>query len=224
MAHFLRPGVLKQLVRVLRSLTGRGPLSVAVLCAVWLTGAVPGTAAQQLVDHVVARVNGAVVFLSDVRAAAGFGLIEPGPEPDQVRQMVQRQLLLNEVSRFPPPEPSAEDLAAEVVRMTDRVSDPVAFMAAQGLSRTQVRGLARDSLRIRAYLAQRFGSNVPVSDDAALAYYQTHPAEFTRNGVRQSFLEAQAVARERAAAERRRDAVAQWLRDLEARAEVSTPR
>ena len=60
----------------------------------------------------VARVNGSPVFLSDVRAPSGFGLIEAGPERDQTRQMVRRQVLLAEVGRFPPPEPAAADVAA----------------------------------------------------------------------------------------------------------------
>lgn len=172
----------------------------------------------------VARVNGVVVFLSDVRAAAGFGLIESGQDVDQVRLIVQRLLLLGEVLRFPPPEPTPSDVAAEVAQMNARVTDPTAFLVAQGLTEADVTAMARDTLRVQAYLAQRFGSNVPVSDDAALEYYKARPAEFTRDGVLQSFQEAQGVARERAAAERRRAAVAQWLRDLESRAEVSMPR
>jgi len=224
MAHLLRPGVLRQSSHVLRVLSGRGALTAAVLCAVWLTGTVPGTPAQQLVDHVVARVNGVVVLLSDVRAAVGFGVIGEGPEPEQVHQIVQRLLLLGEVSRFPPPEPAPADVAAEVVRMKARVPDAPAFLIAHGLNEADVEAIARDTLRVQAYLGQRFGSSLLVSDEAVLEYYKAHPAEFTRDGVIQSFAEVQGVARERAAAERRREAVAQWLRDLESRAEVSMPK
>ncbi len=224
MAHLVRPSILRQSSHVLHVLTGRGAPTAAVLCTVWLAVAVPGAPAQQLVDHVVARVNGVVVFLSDVRAAVGFGVIEAGPEPEQVHQIVQRLLLLGEVSRFPPPEPAPADVAAEVVRMKARVPDAAAFLTAHGLNEADVEAIARDTLRVQAYLGQRFGSNLLVPDDAALEYYKAHPAEFMRDGVQQSFPEVQAAARERAAAERRREAVAQWLRDLEGRAEVSTPR
>ena len=75
--------------------------------------------------------------------------------------MVRRQVLLGEVSRFPPPEPSAADIAAEVVRMKGRVRDAAAFQREQGLSDQQVQSLARDTLRIQAYLAQRFGAARP---------------------------------------------------------------
>jgi hypothetical protein len=199
-------------------------LTAAVLCAAWLTACGDGIAAQQIVDRVVARVNGVVVFLSDVRAAAAFGVIDAGPGAEQVRQIVQRLLLLGEVLRFPPPEPAPSDVAAEVARMKARVTDPAAFLVAQGLTEADMTAIARDTLRVQAYLAQRFGSNAPASDEAALEYYKAHPAEFTRDGVLQSFQEAQGVARERVAAERRREAVAQWLSDLEGRAEVSMPK
>ena len=132
--------------------------------AVWMASLAvmaAGVGAQQLLDRLVARVNGSPVFLSDVRAASGFGLIEGTAEREQVRQMVRRQALLGEVGRFPPPEPSAADIAAEVLRMKGRVKDASAFQREQGLSELQVQSLARDSLRIEAYLTQRFGAARP---------------------------------------------------------------
>jgi hypothetical protein len=141
-----------------------------------------GLFAHQLLDRVVVRVNGSPVFLSDLRAAVGFGLIESGPESDQTRQMVRRQVLLAEVGRFPPPEPAAADVAAELARMKASVRDPAAFQREQGLSDQQVQSMARDSLRIEAYLAQRFGAARP------------------------------------------KEAVEQWMKELEARADVVLPR
>ncbi len=100
---------------------------MAIRCRLltWLLGlgalALSPLGAQQLLDRVVVRVNGSPVLLSDVRAAAAFGLIEAGPESDQTRQMVRRQVLLAEVGRFPPPEPAAADIAAELTRMKARV-------------------------------------------------------------------------------------------------------
>lgn len=153
--------------------------------ATWLAGlvlaATAAPSAQQLLERVVARVNGSPVFLSDVRAAAGFGLIDAGAESAQTQQLVRRQVLLGEVSRFPPPDPGAGEIAAEVARMKARVKDAEAFQRDQGLSELQVQGLARDTLRIEAYLSQRFGAARP------------------------------------------KDAVEQWMKDLEARADVVFP-
>ena len=138
-----------------------GGLKVIVVAVGLAVASAVGLFAQQLLDHMVARVNGSPVFLSDVRAAVGFGLIEPGPESDQTRQMVRRQVLLAEVGRFPPPEPATADVAAELARMKARVRDAAAFQREQGLSDQQVQSMARDSLRIEAYLTQRFGAARP---------------------------------------------------------------
>jgi hypothetical protein len=128
----------------------------------WLAGlvlaATAAPTAHQLLERVVARVNGSPVFLSDVRAAAAFGLIDAGTESAQTQQLVRRQVLLGEVGRFPPPDPGAGEIAAEVARMKARVKDAAAFQRDQGLSELQVQGLARDTLRIEAYLSQRFGA------------------------------------------------------------------
>ena len=65
--------------------------------------------AQQLLDRVVARVDGAPITLTDVQAALGLGLIQVPAGSDPVdtgtQQMIDRQLELAEVQRFPPPEP-----------------------------------------------------------------------------------------------------------------------
>ena len=149
--------------------------------AALVVAAAAGLGAQQLLDRVVARVNGSPVFLSDMRAAVGFGLIDPGTDSAQTEQMVRRRVLLGEVSRFPPSDPSAADIDAEVMRMKGRVRDAAAFQREQGLSDQEVQSLARDSLRIEAYLAQRFGAARP------------------------------------------KDAVEQWMKELEGRADVVYP-
>jgi len=194
-------------------------------CAVLAAGSASAQAvpATRIVDRVAARVNGALILLSDVRAAAALDLIEPGPEAAQIRQMVRRQLLAGEVTRFPPPEPSAADVAARIAQMRARVPDPAALRRDYGLSDGQVEALARESLRIEAYLGQRFGSGVPVSDDQARDYYASHLEEFTRDGVPVPFESVQGQARERATAAGRKEAVERWVAELRDRADVMVP-
>jgi len=187
------------------------------------SGAAQGTQPAAVIDRVAARVNGSLILLSDVRAAAALGIIEPGSEADQIRQMVRRQVLVGEIMRFPPQEPPAAAVEAEVARMRVRVPDPASLRRDYGLAAGQVEALARESLRIEAYLAQRFGSNLPLSDDQAREYYTAHAGEFTRDGVLAPFESVLGEARERAAAARRRDAVAQWVSELEGRADIVLP-
>jgi parvulin-like peptidyl-prolyl isomerase len=180
-------------------------------------------AAQTLLDRVVVRVNGSVVLLSDVRAAAALGLIEAAPDTqDAVEQMVQRTLLVEEVNRFPPPEPTGEAVDAELARLRTRAGGSLdAVERETGITADHVRLFARDRLRIQGYIDQRFGLTVPLSEEQVLQYYRTHPEEFTANGALVPFDRAQGLARERAGLEQRQRTIDQWLRDLRARADVS---
>ncbi len=140
-----------------------------------------GTAnAQQLIDRVLARVGTSAVTMTDVRAALELGLIEVKPGEDgqavALERTIDRQLQLNEVARFSPPEPPAEAVAEEVAAMKSRAGARLdALLAANGLDEARLQQLARETLRIRAYIAQRFGTNVQVTEDEARKYYEEHP-------------------------------------------------
>lgn len=199
---------------------------MARIAMVVLALALAGTgSAQTLLDRVAARVNGSVILLSDVRAAVTLGLIEAAPDSaDAVEQMVQRTLLLDEVNRFPPPEPAAAAVDAEVERLRGHARGTLdAVEKATGVTPEQVRLMARDRLRIQAYLDQRFGLTVPLTDEQVLQYYRDHQDEFVSNGEVVPFARAQGLARERAGLEQRRKTIEAWLTDLRARATVTVP-
>lgn len=192
-----------------------------------LAGIAQGSA--QLLDRVVARVDGAAITLSDVNAALELGVIEaPADERRQaeaIERLIERQLMLAEVARFAPAEPAPAALDREVEAMLGHAGDRLdAVIDATGVDRPRIRETARDTLRIEAYLNQRFGATVQVSDAEVLQYYRARPAEFTRDGTLTPFDEAEPLARERAAAERRAATIAQWLEDLRARADITSRR
>jgi hypothetical protein len=193
-----------------------------LLCA-FLTQTLSTTAQEQLLDRVLARIGREAITQTDVQALVDFGLIEAksATESDGVRQAIDRQLALREVARFPPAEPSEAAVEQQLTAMKARVGPRLdAVMRANGLDEARLRGLARDTLRIRTYLDQRFGVATPVGEDEARKYFEEHQAEFTRNGAELTFEEAAAEARQRVAAERLSRAVGQWLQDLRARSDV----
>ena len=181
--------------------------------------------AQQLLDRVVARVDGYAITLSDLKAAVALGLVgASGSAEPALDQLIDRQLVLAEVARFAPPEPSPATIDEQVAAMIARTGGRLeAIMAETGTDRARIRDMARDTLRIEAYLNQRFGTSMQLSEDEVLQYYRIHPEEFTRDGKQMPFDAAAASARERAAAERRATTVAQWMRDLHGRAEITIP-
>jgi len=181
-------------------------------------------ASQQLIDRVVARVDGYALTLSDLRMAIALGIVQPPPgggEAVGTDQLVDRQLVLAEVSRFAPPEPSPAALDREVAALAAQTGGRLPdIMTSTGLTDARLREIARDNLRIEAYVSQRFGTSAQLTEEEVLEYYRFHPEEFTRDGRLTPFGEAEPAARQRAAAERRAATLAQWMRDLRARTEV----
>ena len=183
--------------------------------------------AQILLDRVVARVDGYALTLSDVRAAVGLRIVDAPSEEAGVQAVIERQLVLAEVARFAPPEPSPVAVDREVGRIRKQAGPRLHdVMASTGVDDARIRQIARDNLRVDAYLNQRFGATVQLTEDEVLQYYRIHPDEFTREGRLMPFAEAEPEARQRAAAERRTAMVGQWHRDLRGRAEIvlTTPR
>ncbi|MGC4083263.1 MAG: hypothetical protein QM736_14430 [Vicinamibacterales bacterium] len=138
----------------------------AVCVGAWLMAgaAVRVDGAQgEVIDRVLAVASGEIITLSDVRAARELGRVDVAGAPDPVRavlsQLIDRALVLAEVNRFAPPEPSAASIDAAFDAVVARFPTPAAFDATVerlGIDRTFVRELLREDLRIRAYLDQRF--------------------------------------------------------------------
>jgi hypothetical protein len=181
--------------------------------------------AQQLLDRIVARVSGQVVTLTDLRAAVALGVVdlpEGADELEAIWPLVDRQLMLIEVERFAPPEPSAAVVAQETKALIAHVGSRLdEVMASTGIDDVGIRSIARDSVRIRAYLDQRFGTPEQLTEEDVSRYYQIHPDEFTRDGTLMPFAQAEPLARQRAGSERRASVLGQWTGDLRARGDVA---
>ena len=120
--------------------------------------------AQQLLDRVVARVDGAVITLTDVQAAVGLGIVEANDVATGTQRTIDRQLMLAEVARFPPPDPTDAALDAEAAAMRARAGANLpSIMRTTGVDDARLREIARDTLRIQGYLRQRFGQAAQLS-------------------------------------------------------------
>jgi hypothetical protein len=78
-------------------------MKYAVVAIVLLTTPALG---QEMLDRVLARVEGEPITLSDARAALALGIVEnvEGVDPilSALRQLIERRLVLLEVARFAP--------------------------------------------------------------------------------------------------------------------------
>ena len=203
------------------------PLLSSCLLALLVAVPVRLAAVDEIIDRVLAVAAGSLIMLSDVKAALEFGFVSPGSAPDPVREvlsrLIDRALVLVEVDRYAPPEPSAEavDSAVQAVRL--RFSAPEAFTAALarvGMGDKYLRETMREDLRIRAYLDQRFTVVAPTDDDLG-RYYRDHPDMFTRNGRLVPFGDVRQDVAQAVMTDRRRVLVDEWIAGLRRRAEIA---
>jgi len=141
-----------------------------------MAAAVRVARADEVIDRVLAVVAGDLIMLSDVRAARELGLVTTADSGDQDRavlsQLIDRALILDEVERYAPPEPSPDaiDRAFRAVRGRFPSDDAfAAILVRVGFDETQLRSVLRQNLRIRAYLDQRFGGETPERGEAIIA-------------------------------------------------------
>ena len=169
-----------------------------------------GAAGADVVDRVLAVVNGHLITLSDVRRVADLGLIAAGgggdPTDAVLSQLIDRRLVLEEVERYAPAEPDAATVAARIAAVQRQAGGPAAFdahLAVLGVDAAWLEQWVRDDLRIHAYIEQRFAGAMEATDDEIENYFRQHAGEFVRNGQPLPSAEAQSIARQREMAARR---------------------
>jgi hypothetical protein len=139
-------------------------LRLSVISVVVLAGSFAAAAARaETIDRVLAVVAGQLITLTDVTAALDLRLQATDGAADPVRavlsKLIDRELILSEVDRYAPPEPTAEAVDREVQRVLARFPSQEALDAAlarSGIDEKHLRETLRQDLRMRAYLDQRF--------------------------------------------------------------------
>jgi peptidyl-prolyl cis-trans isomerase SurA len=184
-------------------------------------------ARAEIIDRILAVVDTQIITLSDVRAALKFGLVPEDvsldPTGTALQRLIDRRLMLIEVDRYAPPEPTEAAVNASLAAVERRYKDALALEIAlnkSGLTREELRRHLRDMLRVESYLQQRFSAAVQVSDDDVLRYYREHSEEFMRDGQLRPFDEVREMARTRAVESQRAASVRQWVEGLRRRGSV----
>ena len=140
---------------------------IGMQIGVGLLGALVVTSAPraETIDRVLAVVAGQLITLTDVTAARDLGLQSAEGASDPVRavltKLIDRELVLAEVERYAPPEPTADAVDREVQRVRERFPSRAALDAAlgrSGIDEKHLRETERQDLRAAAYLNQRFAT------------------------------------------------------------------
>jgi hypothetical protein len=198
-------------------------IALFVLAATWGT-----TAGADVIDRVLATVEGRVITLSDVRIVKTLGLVPvpDGADPDKtmLNALIDRLLILEEVERYAPPEPEAGAIEQRVEAVRARFASADEFTRALerlGTNAVFVSQWARNDLRIASYLDQRFAGAAEPNQDELENYRRQHASEFARPGQQTDEVQLLNEARARVMAERRQALVKEWIDGLRARSDVS---
>jgi hypothetical protein len=205
------------------------PLAFAILHFALLCFVLSASVAAEIIDRVLAVAAGELIMLSDVTAARDLGLVTIAPGGDPVNQigpilskLIDRELVLAEVERYAPPEPTADAVDREMAQVRARFATPQAFDAAllrSGIDENHLRQTLREDLRIVAYEDQRF-TVAPPSEDELARYYRDHPDVFRRQGQVVPFEAARQDVTRAVTGERRNALIADWVAGLRRRGDV----
>jgi hypothetical protein len=181
---------------------------IPVLVSVSLLSALCSFTEAEIIDRVLAILPGQIVTQSDVQAAVDLGLVEVAEAEDRqaaaLSALIDRVLMLNEVRRVIPPEPSESAIDARVARIRQRFESSAVLarvLAASGVDERVLRVYAADDLRLASYLEERFSAASQPTD--------------------QEVLQAGEGSRQRLADERRRTLITAWTAELRRRADVT---
>jgi hypothetical protein len=202
-----------------RCVLGRAALSAALL-------AVAAAPTAEVIDRILAVVSGSVITLSDVTAARDLGIVPKAAGPDDtgavLDELIDRALMLVEVDRFSPPEPTAAAIDGGVAEIRGRFPSNDAFrqaLAQSGVDDARLRELVREGLRLQVYLDLRF-SVPPPTDQEVAEYYRDHQADFAVDGQVRAIELVRPQVAEAITASRRRALVDDWVAGLRRRADI----
>jgi hypothetical protein len=188
---------------------------------------IAGTGRAEVIDRVLAVVDTQIITLSDARAALRFALVPPDVAVDPIaavmERLIDRRLMLAEVDRYAPPEPTPAAVDAAMAAIERRYKDALEMEIAlnqSAMSREDLRRYVRDTLRLEAYFQQRFSTVVQPSEDDIPRYYREHAAEFTVDGTLQPLDAVRDAVRTAVIREHREVFVRQWVQGLRRRGSV----
>lgn len=136
------------------------------------------TAAQELLDRIVARIENDLILLSDVRLLSHYQLLVEGKsESDSgiLDRLIDQWIVRNEATVARTPQPSDSDIDRAVQRLIQGFSSKEDFDARRnlaGLSDADIRRITADQLFLNSYLDSRFRPTVQVNEQAIQDFYK----------------------------------------------------
>jgi parvulin-like peptidyl-prolyl isomerase len=155
----------------------RPDLKLAALLVLLLSAATP-LCAQVLLDRIVARVEGDVILLSDLRRLSRYqNLVDGKKEGDNqiLDRLIDQWIVRNEADTARFPHPSDVEIARGLERLLgafDSLDEYQSRKKSLGLSDTDLQKMIADQLYLSKYLDSRFRPAVQITPAAIDDFYQ----------------------------------------------------
>ena len=153
--------------------------SLAIVLLMAAAALLPAAFAGEIVDRIVARIEGDIITLSEVRELGAFqqlaGRAAARDEVGLLRELIEQWIVTNDAAaaRFPQPAPAEVD--REIAALAQHAGAPEAFearLAALALTPAALRRLVERELYLERYLDYKFRPTVQIEADAVERYYR----------------------------------------------------
>jgi hypothetical protein len=184
--------------------------------------------AQEVVDRIVARVEGDVILMSEVRALSNYQqLVDGKSEADAqiLDRLIDQWIVRNEADTARFPHPTDAEIGRGVERVRSSFGSPEEYVERRkqcGLSEADVRNMVASQLYLTNYLDSRFRSSVQIEPAQIEEFYRTVVLPRAK-GRKQTppTLEASKEAIQQALAQREiNDQTDRWLKESHSRLRV----
>lgn len=170
--------------------------------------AAPGAAQGNVVERILAVVDGRPLLLSEVRVLERLRGLD---QKAAVEALIDERLMFREAARLPQAVVSAEEEERAYRELAERVP------AGAGATDEDLRRLARRQTAILKYIEFRFRPQVRVEDEELRAAYEKEKAARPET---QSFVAVADELRARLESEELDQRIEEWVKELRAGAEI----
>jgi len=160
--------------------------ALSIFASILLLGLASSATAKQaappsgrVVDRIVARIEGDIILMSQVRELGAFQqLIEGQAESDDrlLAELIEQWIVQTEADQSHFPQPAQSEVDRELARLVAQFASPEAYAAKLrdlGLSANQVRQLLERQIYIERYIDYKFRPSVQIKSEDVQNYYQT---------------------------------------------------
>jgi hypothetical protein len=154
-------------------------IAVLAVVAAMLVCPAEGARGQEVVDRIVARVEGDVILLSEVRLLSNYQqLVDGQSESDGqiLDRLIDQWIVRNEAETARFPHPTDGEITRGVERVALAFASPEEYAQRRkqcGLTEAEVRGMVASQLYLTNYLDSRFRSSVQIEPAQIEEFYRT---------------------------------------------------